>query len=107
MEAGLGPRQISIPDVECSPEVFRQVIIDSFPKLASAGGFELMRCVANFKVLEAISQSIAVSPKRLKSVIGKSRIFVRPIQRDLDIEPSDEKCSSAQVCSIRCCYCLW
>ena len=54
VEAGLGPRQISIPDVECSPEVFRQVIIDSFPKLASAGGFELMRCVANSKVLEAI-----------------------------------------------------
>ena len=38
-----------------------------------------------------------MSPKLLKSVAGKSRIFIRPIQRDLDLEATDGDAAPKKV----------
>ena len=45
IEAGLGEKSVFIPDVECSAQEFKETLITEFPKLADAGGFELMRCI--------------------------------------------------------------
>ena len=96
VQAGLGEKEIEIADVDCSHQAFHEQLVEAFPKLASSGGFELLRCVANSRLLEPISSSIAISPKLLKSVIGKGRLFIRPIQRNLDVDTCEE-CSSTQV----------
>ena len=87
VNAGLGERTICIPDVECSSLEFRQALIAEFPKLESAGGFELMRCIPNTRQLEPISSNVSQQPKLLKSVVANGRIYIRPIQKDLDLSP--------------------
>ncbi|XP_064387954.1 uncharacterized protein LOC135336110 isoform X1 [Halichondria panicea] len=87
VSAGLGEKKTVIPDIECSAKDFNEIIISSFSKLNGCGGFELLRCVPNTKDLELISPVIAASPKVLKSVIGNGRVFIRPIQKSLDVNP--------------------
>lgn len=98
VEAGLGEQKVDIPDVNCSAQEFHQQLIKAFPKLSSAGGFELLRCLANSKLLEPLSPSVAMSPNLLQRVVGKSRIFIRPIQRDLDLEAPDDSALPMKVC---------
>ena len=39
---------------------------------------------------EPISRSVAKSPKLLKSVLCNRKVFIRPLQKDLDISAVDE-----------------
>ena len=43
LEAGLGERKISFPDIDCSSEEFRDRILKEFPKLKEGGGFEFIQ----------------------------------------------------------------
>lgn len=98
LEAGLGDKVVHIPNIKCSREEFRQKIFQTFPKLDGCGGFELMRCIANSKNLEVIPSNVSHSPSLLKSVIGNSKVYLRPIQDDLDITPiSRDVTSSPEV----------
>ena len=101
VNAGLGERAICIPDIECSSLEFRQTLIDEFPKLESAGGFELMRCIPNTRQLEPISSTVSQQPKLLKSVVANGRIYIRPIQKDLDLSPVGDM--DEVVISVVCC----
>jgi hypothetical protein len=88
VQAGLGEKKIEV-DVENSTQSFREQLYAYFPKLRNAGGFELMRCMANSRILEPISYSTAQFPKLLKKVIGNSRTYIRPLQKDLDVTPEE------------------
>lgn len=99
VEAGLREKMIVVPDIECNALEFRRLILETFPKLHDAGGFELLRCVSNSKSLELISSTISRSPKLLKSVIGSGRVFIRPLQRDLDLNPDAALSSDQEVMS--------
>ena len=48
-----------------------------------------MKCVANSRSLAALSSTTLSSPSMLKSRVGNSRtyIYIRPIQRNLDLIP--------------------
>lgn len=37
-EAGLGERTVTVPDIDCSPECFRRLLLEVFPKLQGGGG---------------------------------------------------------------------
>ena len=89
ISAGLGEKKIMIPDVSCSCKEFQNTLINEFPKLEDAGGFELLRCIPNSKTLEKMSPSVSTSPKMLKGVIGSGRIYIRPLQRDLCLSELD------------------
>ena len=105
VEAGLGEKKLEV-DENLSAHEFQQKIIEGFPKLEGAGGFDLMRCIANSRQLEPISLAVAKSPKLLRKVIGSSRIYIRPIQRNLDTTPADDGMplsSSPEVCTIIAC----
>ena len=86
LEAGLGQKTVTVPDVSYSWEEFWAIISSTYPKLSNCGGFELLRCMSNSKELEPISISIAKSPKLLKAVIANSKVYIRPLQNDLDLE---------------------
>ena len=107
VEAGLGEKKITIPNIDCSAAEFKDILLFNYPKLKDGGGFECLRCVSNTKSLEVVSNSVARVPRLLKSVIGCGRIFIRPIQRDLDLKPdksisvdSSEVYKSTDACSM-------
>ena len=54
-----------------------------FPKLNDCGGFELMHCIANFRVLEPLNCSMTT--KTLKSHVGQGKLYIRPIQKNLSV----------------------
>lgn len=84
--AGLGEKKVVIPNIDCSWEDFKAVLVAAFPKLNGSGGFDLLRCVPNSKQLEVISLAVAQSPKLLKSVVANGKVFIRPIQKDLHLD---------------------
>ena len=85
INAGLGEKRTTIPDISCSKEDFYHHILSLFPKLKDAGGFELLRCIQNSKTLQVISNKLNTSV--VKSIIGSGKLYVRPIQKNLSIEP--------------------
>jgi hypothetical protein len=87
IEAGLGEKKIYFSNIDCSAEEYRDKLIDAFPKLREAGGFEMMRCSANARVLEHIAPSALQSPRSTHDRVGRSKVYIRPIQKDLDITP--------------------
>lgn len=90
VEAGLGEKKILVPDIDCSASDFKELVIHTFPKLRDAGGFELLRCLSNSRSLEVISGTVSRLPRLLKAVIGSGRVYIRPIQRDLNLKPELE-----------------
>ena len=90
LEAGLGERKISFPDMDCGPEEYCQKLYQTFPKLREAGGFEMMRCYSNSRLLELIAPSALQSPRATHDRVGRSKVYIRPIQKDLDMSPVDD-----------------
>ena len=84
IEAGLGPKTFSVP-LSSSGEEFREMILSHFPKLRDGGGFDLLQCIPNTKHLDVISPSVAMNAKLLKAAVGNGRVYVRPIQKNLDL----------------------
>lgn len=87
--AGLGERKVTISDINCSPQEFQETLLTVFPKLRSGGGFELLKCTASTRLLELIPFCISNSPSLLRSWIGTARIYLRPIQLNLDLTPTE------------------
>lgn len=68
-----------------------------YPKLREGGGFEFLRCVPNSRVLELMLSTVSRSCL-LKSVVNSGRIYIRPLQKDLDLgcQPDDDDTSSSE-----------
>ena len=88
--AGLGFKKIKF-DLEADEvSVYNQLTSSSsgnsqpgeltsgYSQLQSCGGFELMKCIPNCKVLEPLECQI--SAKNLKAAAGQGKIYIRPIQ---------------------------
>lgn len=60
-----------------------------------------MRCIPNTRQLEPISSTVSQQPKLLKSVVANGRIYIRPIQKDLDLSPVGDM--DEVVISVVCC----
>ena len=86
LKAGLGEKNIEFSSLDIPAEEFRDVIYDNFPKLRNGGGFELCRSLPNSRHLEPLSSAAYSSPQLLKERVGNSRTYIRPLQRDLDLE---------------------
>ena len=70
------------------------------------GGFELLRCIPNCKVLESIE--VVMSAENLKVAAGQGKISIRPVQRSLSVFPlkSETSSFSTSVLKKKCVYCL-
>lgn len=71
-------------------------LCDAFPKLLESGGFELMRC-PNSRNLECCVPSALQSPQATQERVGRSKVYIRPIQKDLDVTPIDVECSATNT----------
>ena len=96
VQAGLGEKLV-IPDINCSGQEFRDLLISAFPKLDGCGGFDLLWCIPNTKQLKVMSVALSQSLKLLKSVVSTGRVFVRPIQKDLELDLDEGLVPSLQV----------
>jgi hypothetical protein len=61
--------------------------LEAYPRLNYGGGFELLRCQTKSRDLLGISPRIAGSSSLLKRRVGNGKVYVRPIQRDLSLDP--------------------
>ena len=99
--AGLGERKVTVADVDCSPQEFQETLLTVFPKLRKGGGFELLKCSASTRQLEVIPFSISNSPSLLRSWIGTARIYLRPIQLNLDLTPTEGVVEQVDKCLVK------
>ena len=49
VEAGLGENKVIVPDVTCSAEQFKNILVKTNPNLEDCGRFELLKCTPNRK----------------------------------------------------------
>ena len=87
LEAGLGEKKITIPDIDCSVEEFRDVLFQEFPKLKDGGGFIFAKCQSNSRSLDLLSPLCVTSPRILRDRVGNSRTYILPMQRNLSLLP--------------------
>ena len=76
---------------------------EGFPKLRGCGGFEILQCLPNSRDLVVIDSSLA--PRFLKAKLGGSqrKIYIRPIQKVLPINPvTQQKVSQRMDKCIMC-----
>ena len=95
IKAGLGPKKIQFY-ADDSEEVFQQKLVgqDGFPKLSHCGGFELMRCSSNCRDLAVFF--CHRTPEIIKTFVGcQSKIYIRPIQHSLSMDPDNSLFSEA------------
>ncbi len=85
-QAGLGEKSITVPNINCHQEHFRCLILTAFPKLKGGGGFELLRCKPHSRDLVLIGHRITNCPKLWKRQVVNGKVYVRPIQRDLNLD---------------------
>jgi len=84
-KAGLGEKAIRL-FADASPVECHDRILEHFPKLAETG-YEMFLYQRGVEGgFFAINQPY--SPKRLKDAAGSAKIFLRPLQKDLEVEPT-------------------
>lgn len=60
------------------------------PKLQHGGGVEFLKSMQSTRILETIPFTISSSPRLLRSYIGAARVYIRPMQVNLDLNPAQE-----------------
>ena len=83
---GLGEKKLLFPCNGNAAQV-QEVIIDAFPALQTAGGYEVLRTAdGRSKALICIPTPVSrISVAFLKSVLGQAKGFLRPLQKDIFI----------------------
>ena len=78
-------------------------LTSGYSQLQSCGGFELIRCIPNCKVLEPLKYQI--SAKYLRAAAGQGKM--RPIQRSLSVLPLKSETSPCSTSALKekCVYC--
>ena len=62
-EAGLGRKDIEFSSLDLDPKEFRDLILETFPKLRDGGGYQFYRCKPNSRELEPLSRHVLSSPR--------------------------------------------
>ena len=97
ISAGLWEKLVTFPNMDCPPEEYRDHLLETFPKLKDAGGFELMRCIPNSNQLECLPPLALHSPRNTQECVGKSKVYIRPIQKDLSLSPLEQDLDGTYV----------
>ena len=91
-QAGLGEKRVSC-DYDSGVDELHQELLSTFPPLRGGGGYEFL------KLDEASRRQLSVvppppdgySPVYLKAVFLQAKIFIRPLQKNLDLTPTADK----------------
>ena len=90
--AGLGGKKIELFLYGGSSELHEE-LIDSYPKLSSAGGYELLRQGTGRQLEEIPIPPDGYSVEYLKSVVHNAKVYIRPLQTTLNL--------TATPCNVR------
>ena len=90
--SGLGEKKVVLKkNSSCS--YFHETLLENFPRLCDAGGFELLctqhRSKTKLKIFHP-KQNAGNNVLHLKEDIASAKIYIRPLQRDLDHEPFEQ-----------------
>ena len=88
MRAGLGKKQLTLFEGDDSCDLHSE-ILRAFPRLQDGGGYELLRVVeSGLRTLYVIPPpSDGYSVTFLKGVLRQAKVYIRPMQRDLTLDP--------------------
>ena len=67
-----------------------QAILEAYPKLKEAGGFEALRTAEKSTsklVVIPAPRTEGLTVAYLKSVLNQAKCFIRPVQRNMDLNP--------------------
>lgn len=87
--AGLGKKHVSVLECGDSSDLHDE-LLNRFPALIQAGGYELLRVSACGRrdELELIPAPVqGHTPSYLKEVTKQAKIYIRPLQQDLSLSP--------------------
>ena len=76
-KSGLGEKEIVFTSLDIDSGAFKEILLDSFPKLRDGGGFQMLKCLPNSRKLDL--QQFYSSPGSLKERVGNARTYLRPI----------------------------
>lgn len=98
LEAGLGEKNITIPDIDASAEEFRAALLKAYPKLKKGGGFLFAKGKSGGRSLEVLSSLCLTSPRILRDRVGNARTYIIPLQRDLSMSVVCELPDAVSLC---------
>ena len=88
-KAGLGLKELKFTSDGDALHI-HYVITDAFKQLERAGGYTLLRLANNStKLLEIEPPKAGMNVKYLKDILKSAKLFVRPLQEDINIDEKD------------------
>ena len=92
VQAGLGEKRISCA-LEAGAEELHQELLVAFPRLRNGGGYEFLKLdEANRKSLTVVPPPTGgYIPVYLKAIFMEAKMFLRPLQKCLDLTPIENK----------------
>ena len=94
--AGLGERRFAI-DVASTAQDLCDALDSQFPRLVNGGGFELLRasegCPRELEVIPIPDDGYTA--EYLKAIVYNAKLYIRPLQTDLSLEPCTGDVSTA------------
>ena len=87
---GWGEKSISFPSLDLTYGETMDVLVSHFPKLSKAGGVDFCKSPSNTRDLVIIPLTSGGIPYQLQMKGGHGRIYIRPIQADLDLVCRDD-----------------
>ena len=106
VQAGLGQKEIAFLEHGESSE-FHEELLDAFPKLKQAGGYELLRTSehSNKEVVVIPPPPGGYTASFLKAIVVQAKVYVRPLQQSLSLEAvsGSESVSLHRNADIDCC----
>ena len=97
--SGLGEKRITLNSYSEMQDIYEELLYQ-FPKLKQGGGFELLRVPeGGGKLLQVIaSPESGYTVAYLRAVVHHAKVYIRPMQNNLDPDPEPSKVGCFYVC---------
>lgn len=97
--AGLGEKRLTVHANATALEL-QGDLLREFPKLEHGGGHEMLRATdgGGKDLIPIVMPSYGYTVEYLQAIVKSGKIYIRPIQRNLDDTPKDEVHTSSCVC---------
>jgi hypothetical protein len=104
--AGLGEKKVTLQANSTSSDVVA-ALKETYPKLTDGGGYEFMYAKASSRQLSVIDEGEnGYTIEFLKQFVGQGRVYIRPIQCDLDLKAMVKAKDQGEIIEEICNHCM-
>ena len=104
--AGLGEKKVTLQADSTSSDVVA-ALKETYPKLTDGGGYEFMYAKASSRQLSVIDKGEnGYTIEFLKQFVGQGRVYIRPIQCDLDLKAMVKAKDQGEIIEEICNHCM-